>query len=158
VSQRTDARASEPDCGGIAESARLQFSALSLPGHRPLRAGRRLCARPCRSQSAGRSCAGDWVCAWVRADHDAGIYCFIANIYFYDIETPLKQYVAAQKNIVRHCSEIHETVMRGRAHGEAKSKAHSEGGPSGSPNNKLPLRPIEHFRARRGTARGNTIS
>jgi glutathione S-transferase len=63
---------------------------------------------------------------------DAGIYGFIANIYLYDIETPLKQCVAAQKNIVRHCSEIHEMVMRGPAHGEAKSKAHPEGSPSGS--------------------------
>jgi glutathione S-transferase len=44
---------------------------------------------------------------------DAGIYGFIANIYFYDIDTPLKQFVAAQKNLVRHCSEIHGMVMRG---------------------------------------------
>jgi len=41
---------------------------------------------------------------------DAGIYGFIANIYFYDIETPLKQFVAAQKNLVCYCTEIHETV------------------------------------------------
>jgi hypothetical protein len=47
---------------------------------------------------------------------DAGIYGFIANIYFYDIETPLKQFVAAQKNLVHHCREIHETVMGGREH------------------------------------------
>jgi glutathione S-transferase len=52
---------------------------------------------------------------------DAGIYGFIANIYFYNIDTPLKQFVAAQKNLVCYCSEIHETVMRGRAHGEAQS-------------------------------------
>jgi glutathione S-transferase len=44
---------------------------------------------------------------------DAGIYGFIANIYFYDIDTPLKQFVAAQPNLVRHCTSIHETVMRG---------------------------------------------
>jgi glutathione S-transferase len=41
---------------------------------------------------------------------DAGIYGFIANIYFYDIDTPLKQFVAAQENIVRHCRAIHEAV------------------------------------------------
>ena len=41
---------------------------------------------------------------------DAGIYGFIANIYFYDIETPLKQFVASQPNIVRHCLAIHEAV------------------------------------------------
>ena len=46
---------------------------------------------------------------------DAGIYGFIANIYFYDIDTPLRQFVAAQKNLVCYCSGIHEAVMRGGA-------------------------------------------
>ena len=41
---------------------------------------------------------------------DAGIYGFIANILFYDIETPLKQFVAAHGNLVRHCRAIHEDV------------------------------------------------
>jgi glutathione S-transferase len=41
---------------------------------------------------------------------DAGIYGFIANILFYDIETPLKQYVAARRNLVRHCRAIHADV------------------------------------------------
>jgi glutathione S-transferase len=41
---------------------------------------------------------------------DAGIYGFIANIYFYDIDTPLKQFVTAHDNIVRHCRAIHEAV------------------------------------------------
>jgi glutathione S-transferase len=44
---------------------------------------------------------------------DAGIYGFIANIWFYDIDTPLKQFVGSQKNLVRHCTEIHQMVMRG---------------------------------------------
>jgi glutathione S-transferase len=43
---------------------------------------------------------------------DAAIYGFIANIYFYDIDTPLKQFVAAHENIVRHCRAIHEAVSR----------------------------------------------
>ncbi len=43
---------------------------------------------------------------------DAAIYGFIANIHFYDIETPLKLFVAAQPNLVRHCTAIHEAVMR----------------------------------------------
>ena len=43
---------------------------------------------------------------------DAGIYGFIANIYFYDIDTPLKQFVAAHDNIVRHCRAIHAAVNR----------------------------------------------
>src|ERR1700755_3009423 len=33
---------------------------------------------------------------------DAGLYGFVANIYFSDIDTPLKRFVAAQDNIVRH--------------------------------------------------------
>jgi glutathione S-transferase len=43
---------------------------------------------------------------------DAGIYGFIANIWFYDIDTPLRQFVAAQPNLVRHCAAIHDAVMR----------------------------------------------
>jgi glutathione S-transferase len=41
---------------------------------------------------------------------DAGIYGFIANIYFLDIDTPLKEFVAAHPNLVRHCTEIHAAV------------------------------------------------
>jgi glutathione S-transferase len=41
---------------------------------------------------------------------DAGIYGFIANIYFYDIDTPLKKSVSAQPNLVRHCTEIHAAI------------------------------------------------
>ena len=41
---------------------------------------------------------------------DAGIYGFVANIYFYDIDTPLKQFVASHRNLVRHCNTIHEAV------------------------------------------------
>jgi len=43
---------------------------------------------------------------------DAGIYGFIANIYFYDIDTPLKQFVVAHDNISQHCRSIHEAVTR----------------------------------------------
>lgn len=46
---------------------------------------------------------------------DAGIYGFIANIYFFDIDTPLKQFVSAQPNLVRHCSAIHDAVMRAQS-------------------------------------------
>jgi glutathione S-transferase len=43
---------------------------------------------------------------------DAGIYGFIANIWFLDIDTPLKQFVRAHTNLVRHCMAIHEMVMK----------------------------------------------
>ncbi len=43
---------------------------------------------------------------------DAAIYGFIANIYFYDIDTPLKQFVSSRQNLVRHCKAIHAAVTR----------------------------------------------
>jgi glutathione S-transferase len=44
---------------------------------------------------------------------DASIYGFIANIYFYPIETPLKQFVTSQDNLVRHCTTIHAAIKSG---------------------------------------------
>jgi glutathione S-transferase len=41
---------------------------------------------------------------------DAGIYGFLANIYFYRIDTPLKAFVSSQPNLARHCNAIHEAV------------------------------------------------
>jgi len=43
---------------------------------------------------------------------DAGIYGFVANILFYDIDTPLKAFVVSKPNLVRHCTAIHHAVMR----------------------------------------------
>ena len=43
---------------------------------------------------------------------DAAIYGFIANIYFYDIDTPLRQFATTHDNIVRHCRDIHAIVSR----------------------------------------------
>jgi hypothetical protein len=47
---------------------------------------------------------------YVHGPKPAGIYGFIANILFYDIETPLKQFVVAHGNLVRHCRAIHADV------------------------------------------------
>ena len=41
---------------------------------------------------------------------DASIYGFLANIYFYEIDTPLKQFLLAHTNLVRHCRTIHNAV------------------------------------------------
>jgi hypothetical protein len=41
---------------------------------------------------------------------DAAIYGFVANIYFYEIETPLKSCVVANSNLVRHCNGMHAAV------------------------------------------------
>jgi glutathione S-transferase len=46
---------------------------------------------------------------------DASIYGFTANIYFYDIETPLKKFVVAHDNVVRHCRAIHEALSQAEA-------------------------------------------
>ena len=43
---------------------------------------------------------------------DASIDGFIANIYFYDIDTPLKQFVTTHDNVERHCRAIHEAVSK----------------------------------------------
>ena len=41
---------------------------------------------------------------------DAAVYGFVANIYFYDIDTPLRQFVLSRSNLVRHCKAMHERV------------------------------------------------
>ncbi|GJG94653.1 glutathione S-transferase family protein [Cupriavidus pauculus] len=43
---------------------------------------------------------------------DAAIYGFVANIYYYEIDTPLRRYVLSRPDLVRHCREIHARVMR----------------------------------------------
>jgi len=43
---------------------------------------------------------------------DSGIYGFIANIHFFPIPTPLKAFVTAHPNLVRHCEAIHALVSR----------------------------------------------
>jgi len=44
---------------------------------------------------------------------DAAIYGFIANIFYYPIETPLRTYAASQPRLVRHCTAIHEMINEG---------------------------------------------
>ena len=41
---------------------------------------------------------------------DAAIYGFIANIYFYEIDTPLKQFLTSRENLVAHCQSIHAAL------------------------------------------------
>ena len=41
---------------------------------------------------------------------DAAIYGFIANIYFYEIDTPLKAFLLSQPNVVAHCRSIHAAL------------------------------------------------
>jgi glutathione S-transferase len=47
------------------------------------------------------------------ASIDAAIYGFVANIHFYDIDTPLKRYVESRPDLVRHCRAMHaRTALR----------------------------------------------
>ena len=41
---------------------------------------------------------------------DAAIYGFIANIYFYAIETPLRRELMAHANLIRHCLAVHSLL------------------------------------------------
>jgi glutathione S-transferase len=41
---------------------------------------------------------------------DAGVFGFVANIYFYDIDTPLKQFVLSKPDLVRHCLAVRAKV------------------------------------------------
>lgn len=41
---------------------------------------------------------------------DASVYGFIANILFFNIETPLKQFVASHAELVHHCNAVHSKL------------------------------------------------
>ena len=41
---------------------------------------------------------------------DAPIYGLVTNIYSFEIDTPLKQFVASQRNLLRHGNALHEAV------------------------------------------------
>lgn len=41
---------------------------------------------------------------------DAAIYGFVANILFYEIDTPLRLFVTGQPTLVRHCRDIHAAI------------------------------------------------
>jgi glutathione S-transferase len=41
---------------------------------------------------------------------DAALYGFIANIYFFKIDTPLRKFIVAHPNLVGHCQAIHAAI------------------------------------------------
>ncbi|MDN7180040.1 glutathione S-transferase N-terminal domain-containing protein [Caballeronia sp. SEWSISQ10-4 2] len=47
---------------------------------------------------------------------DASVYGFVANVFFYDIDTPLKQFVLAQPNLVRHCHAVRVACISRNGH------------------------------------------
>jgi glutathione S-transferase len=54
--------------------------------------------------------ASDYVFGKSPTSVDAAIYGFIANIWFYPIDTPLRQCVVSHPHLVRHCTAIHAAV------------------------------------------------
>ena len=56
--------------------------------------------------------AGGYVHGEKPTSIDAGIYGFIANIHFFPIPTPLKAFITAHPNLVRHCEAIHALISR----------------------------------------------
>jgi hypothetical protein len=72
---------------------------------------RRRLPRARGSAGAGQPHPGKRICARAKADRiDAAIW-IVANIYFYEIETPLRHFVVAYGHIVRYCRAIHDAVM-----------------------------------------------
>jgi glutathione S-transferase len=61
---------------------------------------------------AGLIAEGGFVHGAAPTSIDAAIYGFIANIHFYDIDTPLNRFVSSRPELVAHCLAIHERVMR----------------------------------------------
>jgi hypothetical protein len=102
----------EPDRSRLAQGAGIQFPALSLPGHRPLRARRRLRARARGSRGARPSHPGERLRARAKADHHRCRHLRIhrQHLFLRDRHS-LKQFVMAHANIVRHCRAIHDAVM-----------------------------------------------
>ncbi|CAN7292649.1 glutathione S-transferase N-terminal domain-containing protein [Caballeronia sp. LjRoot34] len=43
---------------------------------------------------------------------DASVYGFVANIFFYDIDTPLKQFVLTRPELVRHCQAVRAAIAK----------------------------------------------
>ena len=41
---------------------------------------------------------------------DAGVYGFLANIYFFRIDTPLKYFISSRASLARHCEAVHAAV------------------------------------------------
>lgn len=41
---------------------------------------------------------------------DAGMYGFVANIHYYDIDTPLKRHLQARTNLVEHCQALRAEI------------------------------------------------
>jgi glutathione S-transferase len=55
---------------------------------------------------------GDFLFGDKPSSADAAVYGFLANIYFYDIDTPLKRFIVSRDNLVAYCERLHALVMK----------------------------------------------
>ena len=46
----------------------------------------------------------------MRRRRHAGIYGFTANIYFHEIDTPLKEFLMSRPNLAAHCRAVHAAL------------------------------------------------
>jgi glutathione S-transferase len=51
---------------------------------------------------------------------DAGCYGFLANIYYYPIDTPLRQFIVAHSELSRYCEAMHAAVTEASGTAEAE--------------------------------------
>jgi glutathione S-transferase len=56
--------------------------------------------------------AGDFVFGAMPRSLDAALYGFIANVLFFEIDTPLRCFVKAHPNLVAHCRSIHAMMNK----------------------------------------------
>ena len=49
------------------------------------------------------------------ASLDAAVYGFVASIWFYDIDTPLKRFVGTRDKLVKHCAAMRERMGQSAA-------------------------------------------
>ncbi|WP_146749800.1 hypothetical protein [Paraburkholderia bryophila] len=54
--------------------------------------------------------ATDYTGPTYRSSYTASGVLRVANIYYYDIDTPLKRYVLSRPALVRHCEAIHARI------------------------------------------------
>jgi hypothetical protein len=52
----------------------------------------------------------------------------VANIYFYNIDTPLKKFVASHPHLMCHCDAVHVTVLKSqnRSHNLSCKPSHAK--------------------------------
>ena len=86
---------------------------IGVPGSTPIRSVPRVVTFSVRMTVESTSSASKRSESYHPSSADAGVYGFLANIFFYTIDTPLREFVRTHHNLVRHCEAIHAAVTAG---------------------------------------------